>query len=89
MILAICASNRNNKDASKNFLVMSNDVSRAYFYAPATRPIYIKIPAEDWEPGDEENVARLNLSLYGTRDAAKNWTKKYTAVMKDLGFVVG
>ena len=57
---------------------MTNDVSRAYFYAPATRPIYIKIPDEDWEPGDEENVARLNLSLYGTRDTAKNWNKKYT-----------
>ena len=68
---------------------MTNDVGRAYFYAPATKPIYIKIPDEDWEPGDEENVARLNLSLDGTKDAAKNWSKKYTEVMLSLGFEVG
>ena len=67
MVISLCASRRNKKSASDNFLIMTNDVSRAYFYAPATRPIYIKIPDEDWEPGDEENVARLNLSLYGTR----------------------
>ena len=54
---------------------MSVDVKRAYFYAPATRPIYVKIPDEDWEAGDEENVGVLELSLYGTRDAALNWTK--------------
>ena len=51
--------------------------------------IYIKIPDEDWEPGDEENVARLNLSLYGTRDAANNWSRKYTEVMLSLSFEVG
>ena len=60
---------------------MSNDVSRAYFYAPTTRAIYIEIPQEDWEPGDEMRVAKLNQSLYGTRDAAMNWSKKYTDVM--------
>ena len=68
---------------------MTNDVGRAYFFAPSTRPIYIKIPNEDWEPADEGRLARLNSSLYGTRDAAKNWSKKYTEVMLSLGFEVG
>ena len=49
MILSICASNQNDPDAKKNFVIMSNDVKRAYFYAPTTRPIYIRIPDEDWE----------------------------------------
>ena len=31
----------------------------------------------------------MNLSLYGTRGAAKNWSKKYTEVMLSLGFEVG
>ena len=48
------------------------DVSRAYFYAPAKRSIYIEIPLEDLEVGDENKVAQLDLSFYGTRDAAKN-----------------
>ena len=34
-------------------------------------------------------VGRLNLSLYGTRDAAMNWAKTYTKVLNDIGFVTG
>jgi len=68
---------------------MAVDIKRAYFYAPATRPIYIVIPDEDWEPGDEAKVGKLNLSLYGTRDAAANWVMAYTKVLKEAGFTVG
>ena len=35
----------------------------------------MEIPMEDLEPGDEMMVAKLNLSIYGTRDAAQNWTE--------------
>ena len=34
-------------------------------------------------------VAKLNLSLYGTRDAAQNWTEEYTKKLVDLGFTAG
>ena len=47
------------------------DVSRAYFYAPGTRPLFINLPDEDWEEGDEGLVGELQISLYGTRDAAQ------------------
>ena len=57
---------------------MAVDVKRAYFYAPATRDLFIRIPKEDKEEGDEGMVAKLRLSLYGTRDAALNWTNTYT-----------
>ena len=57
---------------------MSNDVKRAYFYAPSTREVYIRIHKEDLEDGDEDKVGMLNLSLYGTRDAALNWVKTHT-----------
>jgi len=68
---------------------MVNDVKRAYFYAPAQRPIFVEIPLEDKESGDEPMVAQLNLSLYGTRDAAPNWADSYTKVLRDIGFEVG
>ena len=57
---------------------MSIDLKRAYFYAAARREIYIEIPMEDWQQGDADKVAKLNLSLYGTRDAAQNRTEEYT-----------
>eukprot|EP00973_Karenia_brevis_P012895 1749607-Karenia_brevis.AAC.1 len=65
---------------------MTNDVKRAYFYAAATREIFIEIPAEDREPGDEAKVARLNLSLYGTRDAAQNWGREVDKLFAGIGF---
>ena len=52
--------------------MMSIDVRRAYFYAKTIRPVYIEIPKEDWELGNESRIARLNFSVYGTRDAAQN-----------------
>ena len=79
-IISICASHQ---VGGSPYRVMAVDVKRAYFYAPATRPIFIHIPAEDREPGDEGKVAQLNLSLYGTRDAAFNWTKTYTKSLLD------
>ena len=54
-------------------MILSFDVSRAYFYVESIRHVFIQIPEEDRLPGDEGLVGRLNLSLYGTRDAAQNW----------------
>ena len=52
--------------------VMVNDVRRAYFYAKATRDVYIELPQEDPDFGSG-NICKLRLCLYGTRDAAKGW----------------
>ena len=68
---------------------MSSDIKRAYFYAKAVRPVFIEIPIEDRKPGDEGMVGKLNLSLYGTRDAAQNWQKEYAGFMREIGFRVG
>ena len=60
------------QDCNEEKKLMINDVKRAYFYAAATRPVYKEIPAEDLEPGDEMRVGELQLSMYGTREAAIN-----------------
>ena len=67
------------------FRIMVNDVSRVYFFAPARRELYIEIPMEDRQPGDEDRVAKLNLSMYDTRDAAQNWAFEYASVLRDMG----
>ena len=86
MICFICASNQKRNNP---FRMLSIDVKRAYFYAKATRSVYIEIPIEDWQPGDEGKVGKLELSLYGTRDAAQNWATEYTNTLKELGFKTG
>ena len=88
MVISICASHQFGTP-EQNYLIMTTDVKRAYFYAPATRPIYIEIPAEDRTDEDDDCVGILNLSLYGTRDAAMNWSKTYSDYLKYIGFTKG
>ena len=55
-----------------------NDVSRAFFEAPAVRQVCIELPEEDANSADRnaDNVGHLKRSLYGTRDAAMNWQEE-------------
>ena len=55
--------------------IMINDVRRAYFYAAATRDLYIELPAEDGL-ATADQLGKLKLNLYGTRDAASNWQEQ-------------
>jgi hypothetical protein len=69
---------------------MISDVKKAYFYAPATRRVFVALPPEDRGPGEEQMCGLLLKSLYGTRDAAFNWSAAYTDVLvSKLGFVKG
>ena len=68
--------------------IMVNDVSRAYFYAKMTRPLYIEIPAED-PNASPDMLGRLRLCLYGTRDAALNWQQTLSDHLVENGFVRG
>ena len=70
---------------------MINDVARAFFEARVKRKVCIEIPAEDLNDGDvgKDLVGLLNMSLYGTRDAAKNWQEEVAVTMKAWGFVQG
>ena len=54
MILSICAGQQMSHSPEERFIVISNDVKRAYFYAEASRPIFIQIPNEDWSPATKQ-----------------------------------
>ena len=49
---------------------MVNDVARAYFNARMDRLLYCELPEEDKEAG-KDLVGRIDLCLYGIRDAAR------------------
>eukprot|EP00973_Karenia_brevis_P052167 7248858-Karenia_brevis.AAC.1 len=65
---------------------MINDVSRAYFYAKSESPTFVEICSEDFEPGDEDRCGELQVSMYGTRQAAQNWQHCVTQLMESNGF---
>ena len=81
-IISMCAS------GNKGEKIMVNDVSRAYFCAPARRQVFVELPKEDNETG-ENLVGELNYSMYGTRDAAQNWGEECAATMEQMGFERG
>ena len=84
MLLAKCAHGQKEKKR-----LAAVDIKSAYFYAPAKRRTYIELPPEDIEEGDEDKVGLVEMSLYGTRDAAKNWAAAYTDFLRSIGFTVG
>ena len=62
------------------------DVRKAHWNAPARRTIYIKLPAEDDEPG----MCGLCLkALYGFLDAASCWNDEVSDMLTEDGFHVG
>ena len=89
MLGSLAASQLGVKKRLKKLLFI--DVSKAYFHAPAQRPVYVVLPDEALEPDERGGhvVGRLNYSLYGTRDAAQNWEVAYTQFLVSLGFKRG
>ena len=73
----------------KGRVMVTVDVRRAYFYAKARRKIYVELPDEDKGPGDVDMCGMLNVSLYGTRDAAQNWEEELGGFLLSLGFIKG
>lgn len=72
-------------------VMMINDVARAFFEAAAIRAVCIELPDEDKSDDDKakDMVGILRMSLYGTRDAAKNWQNEVARMMKLWGFQQG
>ena len=68
--------------------IMFNDVARAFFEAPAVRQVCVELPDEDRNSSDRslDKVGHLQMSLYGTRDAAMNWQEEVAKEMIRWGF---
>ena len=65
------------------------DVSRAHFYAKATREVYIQLPPEDPKAGVRDTCGRLLKTMYGTLDAAQKWAEHYACILSKAGFIQG
>ena len=57
--------------------MMVLDVRRSHFYAKALRRVFVEMPKEDSRCSQDQSVAELIHSLYGTRDAAANWEASF------------
>ena len=60
------------------------DVRRAYCHAPSRKRVFVELPPEHYQAGDEHMCGLLQYSFYGTRDAAQKWEEQLASTLSDL-----
>lgn len=65
------------------------DVSRADCYAPAIRPVYVRIADDEYAAGDGNNCGRFSVPMYAARGAAVNCHEHYNDHLVNISFTQG
>lgn len=60
-------------------------MNNAFLHGDLEEEVYMKIPQGFAKEGDDR-VCRLRKSLYGLRQASRNWHHKFTRALLDIGF---
>jgi hypothetical protein len=63
----------------------SVDISSAFLNGDLDEEIYMKQP-EGFHEGGPNHVCKLKKSLYGLKQAARQWNKKLHATLQSMGF---
>lgn len=71
---------------SLGWIAWTMDVVSAFLNGDLTEEIFMKQPPGFTVNGQEDRVLQILKSLYGLKQASRIWNKKFTAVLKDLGF---
>lgn len=71
--------------AARSWILHQMDVHNAFLHGDLDEEVYMQLP-----PGfsceDSKKVCKLQKSLYGLRQAPRNWFAKLAAALKDYGF---
>ena len=65
------------------------DVRSAHFYAPSRRRVFVELPPDDCQAGDEHMCGLLQYGLHGNRNAAQNWEEEFASTLSDLKLTRG
>ena len=71
--------------AARNWELHQLDVNNAFLHGDLEEDVYMKIPQGFAKQG-EHRVCRLLKSLYGLRQASRNWYQKFTTSLLSIGF---
>lgn len=71
--------------ATKWWILHQMNVSNAFLHGHLDEKVYMKLP-QGFKPTNKDTVCRLKKSLYGLRQASKNWYSKLSELLIDYGF---
>ena len=71
--------------AKNDWFIHQLDVNNAFLHGDLTEEVYMKIP-HGFAKEQETRVCRLRKSIYGLKQASRNWYHKFTDALIDLRF---
>jgi hypothetical protein len=72
--------------ASRNWFIHQMDVHNAFLQGDLDEVVYMDVPLGLRRQG-EHMVCRLNKSLYGLKQASRNWFAKFSCAIQKAGFI--
>jgi len=72
-------------DSNKHWPIHQLDINNAYLHGFIDEKLYM-LPSQGYTKAQLGQVCRLQKSLYGLKQAGRQWNKEFTSQLKAFGF---